>query len=170
MNKRNIFKEGRYVVKCPKCGNKDCTVIETKMRNKDTVRVRRRRCEKCGEIFRTLEVLEKSDRSVLTNRAGEIVKKFDRDRLKASIVNAAYDSSISLKDINQFINSIEFSRKQKYSVDEIFEATCEFLKKKDYKTYVRYAVSKKKFIEEPATSTEDTITTPIEADLKTTEE
>lgn len=142
-----MFRKGRYVVECPNCGCTENSVIDTRLKKGNVVR--KRRCEKCNKIFRTYEVPERTGLSISVKKNNkDSWVKYDRDKLTASIMNASYDSNISVKDIYQFVNSLEFSKRQRYSLDEIFEEVCEFLKKKDYKAYVRYAVSRKNFIEE----------------------
>lgn len=151
------MRKERNVVRCPECGGKNCSVVESRERENGSVKMRRRRCEECGEIFKTFEILAKKEKPLYVKQQGRNNPiKFNREKLKASIVDAAYDSSIPIREINQFLNSIEFDKKRNYSVDGIFEATCEFLKKKDYKAYIRYAVSRKEFVEKTETSVKTT--------------
>lgn len=138
-------------MECPKCGSKNNTVLETRIR-KGTV-MRRRKCDDCGEVFKTYEVTQKIGKAVviIEKDGRDSVYNFSREKLAGSIFNASYDSDITLGDVNRFVNDIEFGPKHRYTIDEIFELTCEFLKKRDYKSYVRYALSRKDFIENPKT-------------------
>lgn len=130
-------------MKCPNCGSTNTTVIDT--RNKNGQLRRRRVCNDCNKLFLTLEILNDNHLFVIEP---EFKKRgtFKRQKLLNSIIKAAYESDISVKEINDFIDSIELGENRDYSTDEIFEKTCDFLKNKDYQTYVRYAVKHKKFI------------------------
>lgn len=131
-------------MKCPNCGSENTTIIDT--RNKKGQLIRKRLCSECNKIFITTEVLNDDYRIFVVEPNFKKRGFFKRRKLLNSIIKAAYDSNLSVKEINNFIDSIEFGEIRDYTIEEIFEKTCEFLKERDYQTYVRYAVKHKKFI------------------------
>lgn len=131
-------------MKCPNCGSINTTIIDT--RNKKGQLIRKRLCNECNKVFLTTEVLNDDHRIFVIEPNFTKRGTFKRQKLFNSMIKAAYDSNLSVKEINNFIDNIEFGEIRDYTTEEIFEKTCEFLKEKDYRTYVRYAVKHKNFI------------------------
>lgn len=135
-------------ISCPHCGSFNHSIADTRTR---MGRIRRRRiCEDCHRSFFTIESLEVQKIYVSSgNKTTSKRVPFDRKKLLSSILLATYDSSVSVNDINELlIERIELGNKRDYTTQELFELTANFLKERDYQSYVRYAVSKTHFIED----------------------
>jgi transcriptional regulator NrdR family protein len=49
------------ILKCPFCGERGSTVVNSRLHNDGKVTVRRRECEHCMKRFNTLEAIEDQD-------------------------------------------------------------------------------------------------------------
>ena len=89
-------------MRCPKCGNRDDKVIDSRQ-SRDSSSIRRRRvCLACGFRFTTYEEIERSDlRVIKRDRRHEI---FDRRKLVSSIAKACEKRSISLSTLEQTVD------------------------------------------------------------------
>lgn len=130
-------------MRCPNCGKDNTNIIDT--RNKDGKVKRKRSCLDCNKVFLTVEILD-NDSLFVTAENFKKRGKFKRQKLLNSIMKAACDSDIPAKEINDFIDNIEFGEKRDYTTEEIFDEVCDFFKDKDYKAYVRYAIKRKNFV------------------------
>lgn len=130
-------------MECPNCGKNNTTITDT--RNKGGKVKRRRKCLDCNTMFSTVEKLD-NDLLFVTGENFKKRGKFKREKLLSSMMKAAYDSNVSAKEINDFIDEIEYGEKRDYKTEEIFNKVCEFFKKIDRKAYIRYAVKRKDFI------------------------
>jgi transcriptional repressor NrdR len=91
-------------MRCPKCGNRDDKVIDSRQ-SRDSSSIRRRRvCLACSYRFTTYEEIERSDlRVIKRDRRHEI---FDRRKLANSIAKACEKRSISLSALEQTVDDI----------------------------------------------------------------
>ena len=130
-------------MKCPNCGKTNTIIIDT--RNSNGKVNRKRSCLDCKKMFFTVETL---DIGSLFVSAANFKKRgcFKRQKLLSSIMKVVYDSDIPAREITEFVDSIEFGEVRDYTTDELFKKVCDFLKERDYKAYVRYAIKRKNFV------------------------
>ena len=93
-----------HTMRCPKCGNRDDKVIDSRQ-SRDSSSIRRRRvCLACAFRFTTYEEIERSDlRVIKRDRRHEA---FDRRKLANSIAKACEKRSISLMTLEQTVDDI----------------------------------------------------------------
>jgi len=127
-------------MRCPKCGNRDDKVIDSRQ-SRDSSSIRRRRvCLACSYRFTTYEEIERSDlRVIKRDRRHEI---FDRRKLANSIAKACEKRSISLSALEQtvddIVHEIETSGREITS-SAIGEKVLARLRELDEVAYLRYA-------------------------------
>ena len=127
-------------MRCPKCGNRDDKVIDSRQ-SRDHSSIRRRRvCLACSFRFTTYEEIERSDlRVIKRDRRHEI---FDRHKLANSIAKACEKRSISLMTLEQtvddIVHEIETSGREIPSA-MIGEKVMAKLRELDEVAYLRYA-------------------------------
>lgn len=126
-------------MKCPYCGNVDSEVVETRD-GEDSLR-RRRECKRCGKRYTTYERIENVDLVVIKKDGRR--EKFDREKLKRSIVRATEKRSISTELIESLVTEIEQELRGKDSTEisskTIGNLVLKKLKKVDKVAYVRFA-------------------------------
>jgi transcriptional repressor NrdR len=127
-------------MRCPKCGNRDDKVIDSRQ-SRDSSSIRRRRvCLACAFRFTTYEEIERSDlRVIKRDRRHEI---FDRRKLANSVAKACEKRSISLTTLEQtvedIVHEIETGGREITSA-AIGEKVLEKLRELDEVAYLRYA-------------------------------
>lgn len=127
-------------MRCPKCGNNDDKVIDSRQ-SRDNSSIRRRRvCLVCSFRFTTYEQIERAHlRVVKRDRTHEI---FDRRKLSASIAKACEKRPINLvrleELVEEIIHDIETSGSEINST-EIGEKVLARLRDLDEVAYLRYA-------------------------------
>ncbi len=137
-------------MRCPKCGSNNTCVLESRAKDNGYSTMRRRKCNDCGNGFKTTELgsIDKKRVKTSKNSRGEI---FDYNKLLLSIVSADYEGDIPLNKVYEFIYSIILEKNQIFTKEELIEKVASFLKEKNYKVYVRYLCKYKKFILEEET-------------------
>ncbi len=93
-----------HTMRCPKCGNRDDKVIDSRQ-SRDSSSIRRRRvCLACAFRFTTYEEIERTDlRVIKRDRTHEI---FDRRKLANSVAKACEKRSISLMALEKTVDDI----------------------------------------------------------------
>jgi len=134
-------------MRCPKCGNLNDKVIDSRMvRNGDVIR-RRRLCLNCGYRFTTYEEVVKALLRVI-KRDGRH-EELDRHKLQAGIERACEKRPISVQQIESLVDEIigeldsEYEREVPSTV--IGEKVMERLEKLDEVAYVRFASVYRRF-------------------------
>ena len=134
-------------MRCPKCGNLNDKVIDSRMvRNGDVIR-RRRLCLNCGYRFTTYEEVVKASLRVI-KRDGRH-EELDRHKLQAGIERACEKRPISVQQIESLVDEIigeldsEYEREVPSTV--IGEKVMERLEKLDEVAYVRFASVYRRF-------------------------
>ena len=128
-------------MRCPQCDSDNDKVIDSRsVRNGLGVR-RRRECLACGRRFSTFEsVIPEELKVVKRDRSRE---DFNRDKLRAGIVNACYKRDISGDDIDLIVGKITAGllRDFEKEVDslEIGKRVMEELRELDQVAFVRFA-------------------------------
>ena len=128
-------------MKCPYCSYEESKVIDSRSAD-DGERIRRRReCLNCGKRFTTHEVIETVPMIVVKRDKSREV--FDRNKLTAGILRACEKRPVSLKQIEEMVNTIETkiqsSLDREITTMQIGELAMEEIKKVDEVSYVRFA-------------------------------
>ena len=127
-------------MRCPKCGNRDDKVIDSRQ-SRDSSSIRRRRvCLACAFRFTTYEEIERTDlRVIKRDRRHEV---FDRRKLANSIAKACEKRSISLMTLEQtvddIVHEIETSGREVTSA-AMGDKVLAKLRELDEVAYLRYA-------------------------------
>ncbi|MCQ2380522.1 MAG: transcriptional regulator NrdR [Victivallaceae bacterium] len=128
-------------MKCPKCGQNDDKVIDSRLAIDESSVKRRRECLKCGYRFTTVEEVIPEEIKVI-KRNGER-EDFDRSKVRTGIVNACYKRPVSSDDIDRIVDSITRQIlgecQPEVASARIGDLVMEHLKKLDQVAYVRFA-------------------------------
>ena len=126
---------------CPKCGDPDDKVIDTRPSEEGRCIRRRRECNSCGYRYSTIERVE--------NTGYKVVKKdgtrqdFSRDKLMEGLSSACSKRPISNEDLTKIVNEIENAlqnqRNSEISSSVIGEMVMNRLRELDKVAYVRFA-------------------------------
>lgn len=124
-------------MRCPYCDNQNTRVVDTREAS-EKVR-RRRECPGCERRFTTYETVEKVDITVV-KRDGEN-QEFREEKIYDGVERAASKTSITEKEIEQIVDEVKKSVRDKEEVEasEIGRAVLEALKKRDEVAYMRFA-------------------------------
>jgi transcriptional repressor NrdR len=133
-------------MRCPKCGNRDDKVIDSRQ-SRDSSNIRRRRvCLACAFRFTTYEEIERTDiRVIKRDRTHEI---FDRRKLASSIAKACEKRSVSLTTLEQAVDEIVHELEtsgREISTSAIGAKVLEKLREVDEVAYLRYASVHRRF-------------------------
>ena len=133
-------------MRCPKCGNRDDKVIDSRQ-SRDSSSIRRRRvCLACAFRFTTYEEIERTDlRVIKRDRTQEI---FDRRKLATSVAKACEKRSISLTTLEQTVDDIVHELEtsgREISSFAIGDKVLAKLRELDEVAYLRYASVHRRF-------------------------
>ena len=128
-------------MKCPYCSYEESKVIDSRSAD-DGERIRRRReCLHCGKRFTTHEVIETVP--IIVVKCDKSREVFDRNKLTAGILRACEKRPVSIKQIEEMVNTIEAkiqsSLDREITTMQIGELAMEEIKKVDEVSYVRFA-------------------------------
>jgi len=134
-------------MKCPKCGNVDDKVIDSRsVRNGDVIR-RRRVCLQCGFRFTTYEEVIKTSLRVI-KRDGRH-EEMDRRKLLSGIERACEKRPISSEQIENMVDAIlselEGEHEREVSSMVIGQKVMDKLEELDEVAYVRFASVYRRF-------------------------
>jgi transcriptional repressor NrdR len=135
-----------HTMRCPKCGNRDDKVIDSRQ-SRDGSNIRRRRvCLACAFRFTTYEEIERSDlRVIKRDRRHEA---FDRRKLANSIAKACEKRSIGLVTLEQMVDEIVHDIEtmgREVPSAAIGDKVLEKLRELDEVAYLRYASVHRRF-------------------------
>lgn len=133
-------------MRCPKCGNRDDKVIDSRQ-SRDSSSIRRRRvCLTCSFRFTTYEVIERTDlRVIKRDRTHEI---FDRRKLAESVARACEKRSITLMILEQTVDDIVHeieTGEHEVNSSVIGDKVLKKLRELDEVAYLRYASVHRRF-------------------------
>ncbi len=136
-------------MKCPYCGSNETEVVETRdSEDLETIR-RRRACLKCDKRFTTYERIENVHLVVIKKDGRR--EQFNRDKLKAGIVNAAQKTKVSLEKIDKLVTEVERELRGGDSVEieskKIGQLVANKLKKIDKVAYIRFSSVFRRFVD-----------------------
>ncbi|HBA83082.1 MAG TPA: transcriptional regulator NrdR [Verrucomicrobia bacterium] len=134
-------------MRCPKCGNVDDKVIDSRsVRNGDVIR-RRRICTQCSYRFTTYEEVVKATLRVI-KRDGRH-EEFDRKKILGGIERACEKRSISSQQIETIVDSIISELESEYEREVpstiIGKKVMDRLEKIDEVAFVRFASVYRRF-------------------------
>ena len=128
-------------MRCPKCGDPEDKVIDTRTVENNSVIRRRRECLGCGHRFTTVERLEGIQLMVIKKDVTR--QPFSREKIMNGLVSACSKRPVSSSDLIDLVNDVERKLQAKYNLEIPTEAIGEMLmaglKKLDKVAYVRFA-------------------------------
>jgi transcriptional repressor NrdR len=128
-------------MKCPYCSQLENRVIDSRL-SKDGNAIRRRR--ECGECRRRFTTYEKVETSIpmVVKKVGRR-EQFDREKLKTGILKACEKRSVSVDEIECFVDDMERKIQEggerEIASKALGEKVMEYLHQLDDVAYVRFA-------------------------------
>jgi transcriptional repressor NrdR len=136
-------------MRCPKCGDSDDKVIDSRASREGATIRRRRECAKCGHRFTTYEEVEHEGLMVL-KRDGRR-EEFSREKLLSGIKKACQKRPISPKAIDDLVDHIVAVVTEKFEGEVpgefVGKLVMEGLRELDDVAYVRFASVYRRFEE-----------------------
>ena len=136
-------------MRCPKCGNQDDKVIDSRASREGSTIRRRRQCLQCNHRFTTYEEIEHEGLMVI-KRDGRR-EEFSREKLLSGLKKACQKRPISPKAIEELVETIMDEIIDKYDREVpgvvICERVMEALRQIDKVAYVRFASVYRRFEE-----------------------
>jgi len=136
-------------MRCPKCGDQDDKVIDSRASREGATIRRRRECAKCGHRFTTYEEVEHEGLMVL-KRDGRR-EEFSREKLLSGIKKACQKRPISPKAIDDLVDHIVAVVTEKFEGEVpgefVGKIVMEGLRELDDVAYVRFASVYRRFQE-----------------------
>jgi transcriptional repressor NrdR len=136
-------------MRCPKCGDQDDKVIDSRASREGATIRRRRECAKCGHRFTTYEEVEHEGLMVL-KRDGRR-EEFSREKLLSGIRKACQKRPISPKAIDDLVDHIVAVVTEKFEGEVpgefVGKLVMEGLRELDDVAYVRFASVYRRFQE-----------------------
>lgn len=136
-------------MRCPKCGNQDDKVIDSRASREGSTIRRRRQCLQCNHRFTTYEEIEHEGLMVV-KRDGRR-EEFSREKLLAGLKKACQKRPISPKAIEEVVETIVDEVTDKYDREvpgmAIGERVMKALRDLDKVAYVRFASVYRRFEE-----------------------
>ncbi|MDY2776894.1 MAG: transcriptional regulator NrdR [Collinsella sp.] len=127
-------------MRCPKCGEGDTRVIDSRQQDATNATKRRRECRSCGYRFTTFERCEDLIEVVKSNGA---TQPFDRNKLLVGLMRATSKRDIDLGQLNSLIDDIESelraSARTSVSSHDIGDMVLKRLEGIDKVAYIRFA-------------------------------
>ena len=125
-------------MKCPKCGNDDDKVLDSRAAREGAAIRRRRECAKCGYRFTTYEEIDR-DELIVVKRDGTR-QMFERNKLDRAIRQACGKRKISDEQIRSMIDHVVAKLDgDEVPSDKIAEYVMAELQKTDEVAYIRFA-------------------------------
>jgi transcriptional repressor NrdR len=136
-------------MRCPKCGNQDDKVIDSRASREGSTIRRRRQCLQCNHRFTTYEEIEHEGLMVV-KRDGRR-EEFSREKLLSGLKKACQKRPISPKAIEDLVETIVDEITDKYDSEvpgmAIGERVMQGLREIDKVAYVRFASVYRRFEE-----------------------
>lgn len=127
-------------MRCPKCGDDDTRVVDSRTQEATNAIKRRRECRSCGYRFTTFERCE--DPIEVLKSDGSI-QPFDRNKLLVGLMRATSKRDIDLPALNGIIDDIERELRGRtltaVSSHELGDMVLKRLQKIDKVAYIRFA-------------------------------
>lgn len=137
-------------MRCPNCGSHDNKVVDSRTNDNSNSIRRRRECLKCGKRFTSYETIERVSLLVVKNDGSR--QSFDTQKIKNSIIAATGKRPVSMKQIDNIVESIEMQiantamgDQQEIASSVIGDMVMQELKKIDEVAYIRFAAVYRQF-------------------------
>ncbi len=125
-------------MKCPKCGQLEDKVLDSRSVREGAAIRRRRECLACGHRYTTYEEIDRDD--VLVIKRDGSRQSFDRQKLDRAIRHACGKRPVSDEQIRSMIDHIVTNiETEEISSDKIAELVMEELHRIDEVAYIRFA-------------------------------
>ncbi len=128
-------------MKCPYCQYSESKVIDSRPTDEDEKIRRRRECIRCGKRFTTYEIVETTPLMVLKKDSS--IEPFNREKLLNGLLRACEKRPLSLKRLEQIVDTIEQKLKNslegEVSSRMIGELAMKELRSIDQVAYIRFA-------------------------------
>jgi transcriptional repressor NrdR len=128
-------------MRCPYCGSRKDSVIDSRTARNGTSVRRRRKCTKCRKRFTTYEHVERIPLMVVKKDSRR--EPFDREKLMKGIMVACEKRPVSVKRIERIVDDIERyvekNHEREVASREIGELVMRGLHSLDEIAYVRFA-------------------------------
>ncbi len=128
-------------MRCPYCGNKNDSVIDSRASTNGSSVRRRRKCLKCKKRFTTYEYVERVPLMVVKKDGRR--EPFEREKLLNGIMVACEKRPVSVKRVEKVVDDIEKYIERKHDKEvasrEIGELVMKHLHTLDEIAYVRFA-------------------------------
>ena len=131
-------------MKCPKCGNDDDKVLDSRSSKEGAVVRRRRECLKCGHRFTTHEEIDRDDLFVVKRDGRREV--FQREKLEKSVRIACQKRPIPAAKVQDLIGGVMSALEgEEVASDQIGRLVMERLHELDEVAYIRFASVYRRF-------------------------
>lgn len=131
-------------MKCPKCGNDDDKVLDSRSSKEGTVIRRRRECLKCGARYTTHEEIDR-DELFVVKRDGRR-EPFQREKLEKSVRIACQKRPVPESKVQEVIGSVvSVLEGEEVPSERIGMAVMERLHEVDEVAYIRFASVYRRF-------------------------
>ena len=131
-------------MKCPKCGNDDDKVLDSRSSKEGAVVRRRRECLKCGHRFTTQEEIDRDDLFVVKRDGRREV--FQREKLEKSVRIACQKRPIPEAKVQDLIGGVMSALEgEEVASDQIGRLVMERLHELDEVAYIRFASVYRRF-------------------------
>lgn len=134
-------------MKCPKCGNDNDHVIDSRTVMQGVAVRRRRQCLACGHRYTTREMAVALP--LMVQKRDARLEEFDKQKLRRSIEHAFVKRPVGVNQIAELVATIEERLKAAYEdfvpSTEIGRLVMEGLERLDEVAYLRYASIFKRF-------------------------
>ncbi len=131
-------------MKCPKCGNDDDKVLDSRSSKEGAVIRRRRECLKCGYRFTTHEEIDRDDLYVVKRDGRREV--FQRDKLEKSVRIACQKRPIPETKVQDVVGSVVSALEgDEVPSERIGTLVMECLHEIDEVAYIRFASVYRRF-------------------------
>jgi len=134
-------------MKCPKCGQTESVVVDSREADECSAVRRRRECVKCNLRFTTYERLE-HPRLMVVKKDGSR-ELFDRNKITGGIYKAFYRRPVAVAQLEKVIDDIERQmfemNRDEVSSIEIGEAVMKSIERVDQVAYIRFAAVYREF-------------------------
>jgi transcriptional repressor NrdR len=128
-------------MRCPYCGNIEDKVVDSRLTTEGNAIRRRRECLKCERRFTTYERLEETPLMVVKKDGRR--QPFERKNILAGLVKACEKRPISMEQLEELVDKIEFTLQKNYEKEvkskDIGELVMKLLHELDEVAYVRFA-------------------------------
>lgn len=132
-------------MKCPKCGNDDDKVLDSRASKEGAAIRRRRECLKCGYRFTTHEEIDRDELFVI-KRGDQRREPFQREKLEKSIRIACQKRPIPESKVRELIDTVVASLEgDEVQSSKIGECVMSELHALDEVAYIRFASVYRRF-------------------------